>query len=129
MQKKMQKKKPKNQGGFSYNKLIWLIVFALIAAASYFEQRYAAQVAGPIRASIMIALLIVGVLLIYTTSQGKKAWSFMRTSKTEMRKVVWPTRQETLQTSGIVIVMVGVATLLIGVMDTVFLKLIGLLTG
>ena len=46
--------------------------------------------------------------IVYTTEKGPGTlWLFLRDARTEVRKVVWPTRTETLQTTGIVIVMVS----------------------
>ena len=47
----------------------------------------------------------------------------------ELRKVVWPTRQETIQTTLIVVAMVVVAALILWGLDKVFFWLVAWLTG
>lgn len=59
----------------------------------------------------VVAAMIVALALTYVTSVGKLAWGYLRASRTEVRKVVWPTRQETLQTLMLVAVFTGVLSL------------------
>ena len=68
---------------------------------------------------LAVAAAAIGVLL--TTASGQAVWQFARTSRQELRKVVWPNRQETLQTTLIVFVMV--------VLVALFLWLVDLLAG
>jgi len=51
----------------------------------------------------LLVALIVSALIAYRTALGKAAWAFIRESRTEIRKVVWPTRKETAQTTMFVI--------------------------
>jgi len=62
-----------------------------------------------------LGLLAMGV--VYTTQMGQGIWAFARDSRTELRKVVWPTRQETMQTTLLVVVMVIVMGLLMWLVD------------
>jgi len=62
-----------------------------------------------------LGLLAMGV--VYTTQMGQGIWAFARDSRTELRKVVWPTRQETMQTTFLVVVMVIVMGLLMWLVD------------
>ena len=65
-------------------------------------------------------LAAVGVCgaIVYTTERGRTLWMFLRDARTEVRKVVWPTRTETLQTTGIVIVMVSVLAVIMWGFDS-----------
>ena len=54
------------------------------------------------RVLAVLALFIVGLVLIALTSFGSNALKLMKESRTEIRKVVWPTRMETTQTFMIV---------------------------
>jgi len=76
-------------------------------------------------------LVVIGVAIgiSMTTYKGKIAWSFFKDARVEVRKVVWPTRQETLQTTLIVVVMVVIVGLILWTMDQVILWVLGLLTG
>ena len=89
---------------------------ASIAANSYFEQ----QVSGAIRASIGIVIVAILLFSVYTTALGHKAWGFLKLSRNEMRKVVWPTKQETTQTTVMVVVIVLIASILLWAVDYFF---------
>jgi len=69
----------------------------------------------------VVALLAVSALVIaiaLQTEKGRIAWGFVREARTEVRKVVWPTRKETVQTTMIVIVMVAIMALLLWAVDS-----------
>lgn len=65
----------------------------------------------------VVAAMIVALALTYVTSVGKLAWGYLRASRTEVRKVVWPTRQETVQTLIMVAVFTGVLSLFLLLCD------------
>lgn len=65
----------------------------------------------------VLAAMIVALALTYVTSVGKLAWGYLRASRTEVRKVVWPTRQETVQTLIMVAVFTGVLSLFLLLCD------------
>jgi preprotein translocase subunit SecE len=57
---------------------------------------------------IVLAALVVGALVSLQSAQGKTFWAFVQSSRIELRKVVWPTRQETVQVTIVVFVMIVV---------------------
>ena len=59
----------------------------------------------------------VGVLLVWTSTQGRQLAVFIRESIFEARKVVWPTRKETLQTTAMVFVFVLVMAIFLWLTD------------
>jgi len=75
-----------------------------------------------------VLLLLVGVVF-FTTTQGKSFINFVRESQIELRKVYWPTRQETLQITFFVAMMVLVLALVLWGMDSILVWLLGWLTG
>ncbi|MBK1703198.1 preprotein translocase subunit SecE [Halochromatium glycolicum] len=76
-------------------------------------------------------LVIAGgaAALALTSAQGRKLWRFALDSRMEVRKVVWPTRQETIQTTLIVIVMVLILGLILWLFDTILRTIFNLLVG
>ena len=56
-------------------------------------------VALPLRVLMVLAGTGVGIAVAMTSTQGKRLWQFIQGSRVEIRKVVWPTRQETTQTA------------------------------
>lgn len=68
----------------------------------------------------VVGLLIavaLGVGVAITTDAGRGGWAFLMDSRTEVRKVVWPTRQETMQTTLIVVLMVIVVAIFLWLLD------------
>jgi preprotein translocase subunit SecE len=84
-----------------------------------------------------VLLRTVGLLMIsggaaalaLTSFQGRQLWRFALDSRMEVRKVVWPTRQETIQTTLIVIVMVIILGLVLWLFDTILRAIFNLLVG
>jgi preprotein translocase subunit SecE len=80
----------------------------------------------------VIALLVIagGAAAIALTSEpGRQLWRFALDSRMEVRKVVWPSRQETMQTTLIVVVMVFIIGLVLWLFDTILMAILRLLTG
>lgn len=73
---------------------------------------------------LVLAGIVVGALVGLQSYQGKTFWSFVQASRIELRKVVWPNRQETIQVTIVVFVMVIVLSLFFWGLDS----LLGLLT-
>ncbi|MBI5447832.1 MAG: preprotein translocase subunit SecE [Gammaproteobacteria bacterium] len=88
-----------------------------------------AKISVIIRLVAWIFLAIFAVFLAYHTQKGKEAWGFMQAAQVELRKVVWPTRRETLQTTLVVVVMVIIMSMLLWGIDSVLLWAVSLLTG
>ena len=76
-------------------------------------------------------LLAVGasVVVAVQTEKGRSTWEFMRDSRTEVRKVVWPTRKETTQTTLIIMGVVTVVALIMWGLDSFLGFLVRLLLG
>ncbi|MEA3274958.1 MAG: preprotein translocase subunit SecE [Pseudomonadota bacterium] len=80
----------------------------------------------------VIGLLAIGgvaAAVALQTEQGRRLWQFAGDSRNEVRKVVWPTRQETLQTTLVVIVMVLILGIVLWLFDTVLMGVLRFLTG
>ena len=65
----------------------------------------------------------------FTTDKGRAAWEFMRDSRTELRKVVWPTRKETTQTTLVVIGVVTLVAIFLWMVDGVLSWIVRLVLG
>lgn len=71
-----------------------------------------------LRVVSMLGVVGVAFAIIMTTAVGRRGLSFVRDARTEVRKVVWPTRAETVQTTLIVIVMVLIVAVMLWIMDS-----------
>jgi preprotein translocase subunit SecE len=77
----------------------------------------------------VVGLSIVSVAMILTTSLGRSFWGFVKEARVEVRKVVWPTRQETVQATLIVVALVFLVGLMLWLLDMFLFWVIGQLTG
>ncbi len=112
----------------SFNKLKWIFV-ALIVIGSVVGNIYFGSDSLSIRAAVLIIVAIVGLLIAKSTAQGALAWTFLKDARTELRKVVWPTRQETIQTTALVIGVVIILSLILWGVDSLFALLISGIIG
>ncbi|MEL7313211.1 MAG: preprotein translocase subunit SecE [Pseudomonadota bacterium] len=69
------------------------------------------ELALSLRVLMVLAGVIIGCLIGFTTAKGQVFWRFIQGSRVEIRKVVWPTRQETTQLT----ILVFIFTALLGV--------------
>jgi preprotein translocase subunit SecE len=76
-------------------------------------------------------LVVVGVsaAITYQTALGQRLWGFVSDSRMEVRKVVWPSRQETIQTTLIVFVMVLIMGIMLWLFDMLLMSIVRALTG
>ncbi|AZG34472.1 MULTISPECIES: preprotein translocase subunit SecE [Shewanella] len=100
-----------------------LVATAVIGNQFYADANVVARVAG-----VIIAFAIAGVIALQT-SKGKQAQSFAREAHIEVRKVVWPTRQEALNTTFIVLAATAVMALILWGLDAILLRVVNLITG
>ena len=93
-------------------------VLAVLAVAAGIAGFYLlAPDASLLRAASVLGGLVVAVLLVWTTTQGRQLVSLARESIFEARKVVWPTRKETMQTTGAVFAFVVVMAVFLYLTD------------
>jgi len=77
----------------------------------------------------LVGLVIVAAAIALTTGTGHAILSFARESRAEVRKVVWPTRQETVQTTLMVVVAVIILGIFLRLIDMMLLNAVQMLTG
>ena len=77
----------------------------------------------------LLAAVGVAVAVVWSTAKGKQARGFVADARTEVRKVVWPTRQRTVQVTLYVLLMVIVIGLFLWLLDMFFLWIVELATG
>jgi preprotein translocase subunit SecE len=82
-----------------------------------------------VRWIIVLASLAAGALVAVQSAQGRSFWEFVQSSRIELRKVVWPDRQETVQVTIIVFVMIIVLGLFFWGLDSLLAFLTKWLAG
>lgn len=106
----------------------WIVAIALLAGAvvanSIFEQESVL-----IRAVAVVAAIAIAAGFAATTNKGKTFLAFAKESRTEVRKVVWPTRQEATQTTFIIFVATAVIAIMLYFIDMGLRALVNFLTG
>ncbi|MDF1797354.1 MAG: preprotein translocase subunit SecE [Coxiellaceae bacterium] len=107
----------------------WLLVFILLAGGVVANYYYTDTVAWAIRLAIGIVVGCAVLGIAATTTKGQVAWGFVKAARNELRKVVWPTRDETIKTTAMVVVMVLVTALVLWGLDAFFMWLISLIAG
>jgi preprotein translocase subunit SecE len=111
------------------NMFKWLVTIVLLAVAVVGNSLYGNDVSVVIRTAGVMVLILSALGIAATTTKGKAAISFARESRLEVRKVVWPTRQETMQTTLIVLAVSVVMALVLWGIDGIMVRLIAFATG
>ncbi len=106
----------------------WGACFLLLAAAvvgnSYFSETNVL-----IRAVVIIAMMGGAAVLAAMTAKGQTFIEFSGDARTELRKVVWPTRQETTQTTLIVFAFTVVMALMLWGIDGILVRVVNFVIG
>ena len=77
----------------------------------------------------VIAATAIACVIALQTQLGRSSWGFVLEARTEVRKVVWPTRKETMQMSFIVIVMVLIMAIILWAFDSMLGGIVKWLLG
>ena len=94
-----------------------LLVSLGIVAAGIFGFYYFKEESQLLRVLGMLAVVVTAFLIMATTMIGKRSLGFAKDARVEVRKVVWPTRQETTQTTIAVLVMVLIVAIMLWLID------------
>jgi len=77
----------------------------------------------------LLVVVAISVSIVMTAEVGKQSWAFLQDARTEVRKVVWPTRKETSQTTLLIMLSVIVVGLMLWGLDSLLLWGVQILTG
>ena len=105
----------KNAGALDWLK--WLFVTALLAGG-VFANWYYQDEPLLIRVVGLLVVAALAVLVALQTARGRNIWTLLKESRTEVRRVVWPTNQETTQTTMVVLLLVFVFALILWGLDS-----------
>jgi preprotein translocase subunit SecE len=96
---------------------IKLVLAALLLAAGVAGFYYLRDAAAIVRLAAIVAGAAAGIAAAWFTAPGQQFLVFARDAVTEVKKVVWPTRKESLQTAGIVFAFVLVMAVFLWLSD------------
>lgn len=111
---------------FDTAKLVLAVVLLVVGVVGfhYFSgQILAYRVLG------VLALSIAAIATVLTTALGKSFLEFLTEARIEVRKVVWPTRQETIQSTLVVVALVFLMGIILWMLDMALFWGISSLTG
>ncbi len=106
----------------------WLFAIALLAAAVVGNTVYGEE-SALIRAIGVVAAVAIALAVAATTEKGRNFITFAKEARIEVRKVVWPTRQETTHTTFIVMIATVIMALILWGLDGILFRVVGFLTG
>ena len=119
--------KTENQSN-ALDMLKWVVVFALLAGLVTANTMYG-EISVLYRAIAIVVVVAVAGFIAATRKKGSTFLSFAKESRTEVRKVVWPTRQEANQTTLIVLAATLVMALILWGLDGIIVRVVGFITG
>lgn len=108
--------------------LKWLVVFALLAGLVTANTLYG-DISVLYRALVAVVVVVIAGFIAATTEKGSTFLNFAKESRMEVRKVVWPTRQEANQTTLIVLAATLVMALVLWGIDGILVRLVSFITG
>ena len=102
------------------------IVVVIIALTFYYFTPFAYEGAAyfvmkPLyKTLITLAIFLIAGALFFISTQGDRLIHFLKETRIELRKVVWPTRPETIKTTGIIMVAVVIVAIFLWIIDAFF---------
>lgn len=108
-------------------KQVFSVVLVVGGVAAFYHFADQVQLIYRALGMVVIVALVLGMML--TTELGRSVWVFAQESKIEVRKVVWPTKDETLRTTMLVFAMVTIVALILWLLDMFLFWGVRLLTN
>ncbi|MCP8464199.1 preprotein translocase subunit SecE [Pseudomonas sp. ZM23] len=111
-----------------FDLLKWLVVAVLVVVAVVANQYYSAQPIFYRVLGILVMAAVAGFIALQTV-KGRAFFALAKEARAEIRKVVWPSRQETTQTTLIVVAVVLVMALVLWGLDSLLGWLVSMIVG
>jgi len=109
------------KSGSPIDVILWVIALILLVGAMMVSQYLPAYWAPAndiwVRVGVILACIVVALGLLYATHQGKGFVRLLKDSRIELRRVTWPTKQETVTTSWQVLAVVVIAAIVLWCFD------------
>ncbi|PKF60298.1 preprotein translocase subunit SecE [Psychromonas sp. psych-6C06] len=112
----------------SMDGLKWAVTISLLVAIIVGNYMYGETVHVVARVLVLLVMAALAVLSAAMTEKGKTFIGFAKDSRLEVRKVVWPTRQETVQTTLIILAVSTIVGLVLWGLDGVFVRVVAFIT-
>lgn len=125
----MSKGQVKAEENAALNAIKWLLVTLIVGVGVYGNNLYSNDYSVFERTLALLPMAAIAIFIGLRTVQGAAFSRLVKESRAEIRRVVWPSRQETNQTTLIVVVVVLIMALMLWAMDWVLVKLVSLIIG
>ncbi len=109
--------------------IIKLLLAAGVLVGGLYSSYYFLEVSLPLRVLMVLGGTAAGITVGMTSTQGQRLWAFIQGARIEIRKVVWPTKQETTQTSIAVFIFTFIMAMFFWGLDSFLLWLTRTLVG
>jgi preprotein translocase subunit SecE len=103
----------------STSDIVKYVFAALLVVAALAGFYWFVEIATPLRVLGMLVALGIAIAVFMMTAKGRQTREFFAETRFELRKVVWPTRQETTRTTGVILVVVVVISLILALFDLI----------
>ena len=97
--------------------LKWLVVVGLLGGGVYGNWYYQDE-SLLIRVGALLALAVAAAFVAVQTERGSSTWSLIKEARGEVRRVVWPSNQETTQTTGVVLLLILIFAMILWGLDS-----------
>ncbi len=121
--------KAETKASASLQIVLWSLVAILLGASIWGNTYFANDVPTLYRAIGVTVMGLISAFIALQTVKGKQFNQFRKDAMVEMRKVVWPTRQETMQTTIIVVVFVLAVGLILFFFDWILNGVVSRIIG
>ena len=111
------------------DKVLLALATLLFAGGLFSFYYFDPQLATAVRLLVLLAAFGAAAAIGYRTQTGQEVWSAISGARTELRKVIWPTKQESVQTTIMIAVVVVIMALLMWGLDSALLFGVEQLTG
>jgi preprotein translocase subunit SecE len=102
------------------------LLLVVLGITGYYYLQGSAEVLRVV--SVLLGLMMAAAVM-WTSEPGKRFFIFAKESVAEAKRVVWPSRKETLQTTGVVVLFAVVMALFLWAVDTTLLFAVNKLMG
>jgi preprotein translocase subunit SecE len=94
------------KSGIAFLDAFKLVLAAAALVGGVIAYYWFAEQPQVVRVLMVLGGLVLGLVLMYLSQPGRELWDYVQSSRVELRKMVWPTRQETWRTTLVVFLFV-----------------------
>ncbi|MDE4002850.1 preprotein translocase subunit SecE, partial [Glaesserella parasuis] len=107
----------------------WVFSISLLTIAAIGNTYFAEYFSLIVRILLLVVLCVAALGIAAMTNQGQQSIDFIKDSRQELRKIIWPNRQETTQTTLMVVAMCVVVALALWGIDSIIVLIVDFLTN